>query len=97
MQYQPPEDLKRFLAAGSRPVYVGFGSMTLRKAKVPSQDCLTELPAIPVMSGIGFTPAFIVHHEQHSALHGFMPAGATRQLQADVQRRALNCVVACRR
>ena len=40
MQYQPPEDLKRFLAAGSRPVYVGFGSMTLSKAKVPCRDCL---------------------------------------------------------
>ena len=68
MQYQPPEDLKRFLAAGSRPVYVGFGSMTLSKAKVPCQDCLATLPVIPVMSCIGFTPVFIAHLEQRSAL-----------------------------
>ena len=34
MQYQPPEDLKQFLAAGKPPVYIGFGSMTLSKAKV---------------------------------------------------------------
>ena len=66
MQYQPPEDLKRFLAAGSRPVYVGFGSMTLSKAKVPCQDCLATV--IPVMSCIGFTSASIAHLEQRSAL-----------------------------
>ena len=64
MQYQPPEDLKRFLAAGSRPVYVGFGSMTLSKAKVPCQDCFARSPAIPVMSCIGFSPASIAHIEQ---------------------------------
>ena len=86
MQYQPPEDLKRFLAAGSRPVYVGFGSMTLSKAKVPSQACLAGLPAIPVMSCIGFTPASIAHLEQHSALQDLMPAIARRQLQADFLR-----------
>ncbi|CAK0786710.1 hypothetical protein CVIRNUC_009924 [Coccomyxa viridis] len=40
MQYQPPEDLKRFLAAGSRPVYVGFGSMTLSKAKEVTETVL---------------------------------------------------------
>ena len=57
MQYQPPEDLKRFLAAGSRPVYIGFGSMTLSKAKVPCQDRLARLPAIPVISFTGLTPA----------------------------------------
>ncbi len=34
MQYQPPEDLKQFLAAGKPPVYIGFGSMTLSNAKV---------------------------------------------------------------
>ena len=46
MQYQPPEDLKRFLAAGTRPVYVGFGSMTLSKAKVSCKDCPVGIPSL---------------------------------------------------
>jgi UDP:flavonoid glycosyltransferase YjiC (YdhE family) len=46
MQYQPPEDLKQFLAAGEPPVYIGFGSMTLSKAKAGRlpRDMIVMLP-----------------------------------------------------
>ena len=43
MHYQPPEDMKHFLASGKRPVYVGFGSMTLSKAKVISHQMQVTL------------------------------------------------------
>ena len=43
MHYQPPEDLKQFLASGKRPVYVGFGSMTLSKAKVITHQMQVKL------------------------------------------------------
>ena len=47
MQYQPPEDLKQFLAAGKPPVYIGFGSMTLSKAKV-GQLTFTLVVSLPI-------------------------------------------------
>ena len=34
MNYSPPEDLVQFLAAGPPPVYIGFGSMTLKHPHV---------------------------------------------------------------
>ncbi|MBZ0291975.1 MAG: glycosyltransferase [Anaerolineae bacterium] len=37
-QWQPPDDLAAFLAEGSAPVYVGFGSID-----DPDQDALTEM------------------------------------------------------
>jgi hypothetical protein len=33
-QYQPPAELVAFLGAGPPPVYVGFGSMSLKHPKV---------------------------------------------------------------
>lgn len=33
MKYQPPKELKDFLAAGKPPVYIGFGSLIVDDAK----------------------------------------------------------------
>ena len=33
MKYQPPRELKEFLAAGKAPVYIGFGSLMVDDAK----------------------------------------------------------------
>ena len=33
MKYNPPKELKNFLAAGKPPVYVGFGSLMVDDAK----------------------------------------------------------------
>lgn len=34
MHYSPPEELVQFMAAGPPPVYIGFGSMTLKHPQV---------------------------------------------------------------
>lgn len=33
MKYQPPKELKEFLAAGKPPVYIGFGSLIVDDPK----------------------------------------------------------------
>ena len=33
MKYEPPKELKEFLAAGKPPVYIGFGSLMVDDAK----------------------------------------------------------------
>lgn len=41
--WQPPDDLRRFLAAGPPPVYIGFGSMVTRDARRLSAVVLEAL------------------------------------------------------
>ena len=61
MRYQPPQDLQDFLAAGKAPVYIGFGSMTLSKAKVSPKshhNCIDEERG---KAGGGFRSTAFVH------------------------------------
>ncbi|CAL8465481.1 g5017 [Coccomyxa elongata] len=53
MHYSPPEDLVQFLAAGPPPVYIGFGSMTLKQPHELARTVFTAVKEMGVRAVIG--------------------------------------------
>lgn len=86
-QWTPPEALSRFLAAGPRPVYIGFGSMVSSNAKAFTQTVLdgvkksglravlaTGWGALDGEDGPQDGQIFFLRHAPHDSLFPLMSA-----------------------
>ncbi|MBI5303166.1 MAG: glycosyltransferase family 1 protein [Chloroflexi bacterium] len=58
-EWSPPRDLARFLAAGDPPVYLGFGSLTVRRMRATVAAMLRAVEQAKVRAVVAFPREFL--------------------------------------